>query len=105
MDTCDEELPWPPGGETAFTRLLPQDVSLASFYKPDVWHCVNMGVGKGFCASALVVLLSLDHFGMGSVETKLARMTSEYYAFCSNSVPRLILENPSMDLSLWNCLA
>ena len=88
MDSVDEQLPWEPGDESYFTNLLPQDTnSLASYYRPDVWHCVNMGVGKSWVASVLVLYLPL--FVGNSIPEKLQSMSQEYTRFCQNSAARL----------------
>ena len=80
----DEEEPWTQ--PSVFTRVLPQDESKASYFKADVWHTVNLGVGRGWVASSLVILLSF--FAGSSIPNKLLAMTQAYYDFCSSSVSR-----------------
>ena len=84
LDTLDEQLPWEPGDESHFTNLLPQDTSSpASYYRYDVWHTVNMGVGKTFVSSALVLLLHL--FDGNNIVDRFQSMSVEYERFCQNS--------------------
>ena len=85
----EEEPPWRPGNESPFTRLLPQDPSrLAGFYRADVWHTVNLGVGKSWVASAMVLILPL--FEGGSVPARLVALSNAYFQFCRNSETRQI---------------
>ena len=84
MDTLEEELPW--DQPSAFTRkLLQHEGAYASFYRVDPWHAVNLGIGKSWCASCLVIIL--ETFFEGSVEQRLQQLTSAYLEFCQNSDP------------------
>ena len=88
MDTLDEEDPWLT--ESWFTKLLPMPTFRASFYKPDCWHIVNLGVGKSFAANALVMFLPL--WNANSVEEGLQLMSRAFSSFCSNSESALHFE-------------
>ena len=91
METVDEELPWETA--SAFTLLLPQiRDSLASYYRPDIWHLVNMGVGKSWIANCLVLMLHL--FDGTSVVQRLESMSAAYSSFCSNSDPWNVIGSP-----------
>ena len=81
MDTMDLEDPWLT--ESWFTKLLPMPAFRATFYKPDCWHIVNLGVGKSFAANALVMMLPL--FNGNSVPERMQGMSADYSRFCSTS--------------------
>ena len=67
--------------ETAVTRLMPFRPSFpAERYRPDVFHNWHLGIGKNFCASALVVLLPLCDGS--SVVKKFEEMTRLWRSFC-----------------------
>ena len=84
METVDEELPWLPGDESSFTRLLPQDGnSLAGYYKPDIWHIVQLGVAKSWVASCFVLILPF--LGGNSIPERLQALSAAYGFFCSSS--------------------
>ena len=56
-----------------FTRVLMHEPDKKeSFHKVDLFHTVNMGVGKTFAASSLVILLK--HCPGNSVEERLAQL-------------------------------
>ena len=49
--------PW--SKEACFTRLLWMDLApngRARFHRPDVWHTVNLGVGKSFISSCFAII-------------------------------------------------
>ena len=80
--TCGTQLPWT--NEAIFTRVLMHELSAKeSFHKIDVFHTVNMGVGKSFAASSIVVLL--HHCAGSSVDAKLSEMTGFFLEFCKEA--------------------
>ncbi|CAJ1392084.1 unnamed protein product [Effrenium voratum] len=90
METIDEEPPW--DREPCFTRVLPRDVaSPSSYFKPDVWHTVNLGVGRSWVASCVVCLTrNLDELSGLTPEHALQQISASYISFCENSAPRKV---------------
>ena len=72
----------PPWDEIpAIIRLLPHDVSHpGSFLQPDIWHCIHLGVGKSFIASALQI--ALEVVPASNQDDRFAWLTDEYHAWC-----------------------
>ena len=83
-----DEMPWQ--AESCFSRLLPQFAYKPSYFKPDPWHTVNLGTGKSWVASCLVLLLPL--FAGRSIPERLASMSTAYYNFCNTSATRAIIQ-------------
>ena len=82
----EEELPWTtPSCFT--TKLLQHTEHLAHFYRADPWHAVNLGVGKSWGASALVLLIE-NFFVEGSLDTRMEQLSTAYLDFCRTSVAR-----------------
>ncbi|OLP95171.1 hypothetical protein AK812_SmicGene22740 [Symbiodinium microadriaticum] len=79
-----DEMPWET--ESPFTRLLPQFADKPSYFKPDPWHTVNLGTGKSWVASCLVLLLPL--FAGNNISVRLEAMSAAYYNFCTTSATR-----------------
>ena len=72
-------MPW--STEAAWTRLLLHDPeNKPAFHKVDVWHNMQLGQGKAFCASAMVSLLS--YFEGSNVEARFSTMFDEFKKFC-----------------------
>ena len=57
METLDELDPW--DREPCFLKLLHDVGSPASFFKPDVWHTVNLRVGRSWLSSCVVMLIDI----------------------------------------------
>ena len=77
--TMGTELPWEE--ESIITRvLLHEPDSKESFHKVDLFHTVNLGVGKSFAASSLVILLNQCH--ANSVDARLRELSGFYLEFC-----------------------
>lgn len=92
METIDEQPPW--DDLPCWVRVLPHDRnSPAAYFKPDVWHTVNLGVGRSWVANCVVLLAcNLPEFESLSIDDTLARLSTSYVAFCEASEPRLILQ-------------
>ena len=88
MDTMEEELPWTTPSVFT-TSLLQHTEHLAHFYRADPWHAVNLGVGKSWGASALVLLLE-NFFVEGSLDQRLQQLSIAYVDFCKTSVAQLV---------------
>ena len=72
-------MPW--SDEGPCTRLLLQDsTNKPFFYRTDMWHNLQLGQGKAFCSSALVMMLPL--FEGQNVEARFRTMTLKYMDFC-----------------------
>ena len=56
--------------------------SKASFYKPDVFHTVTLGIGKTFAASSLAYLQEL--YEGTSIEARFESLTADYLEFCKD---------------------
>ena len=86
METLDELDPW--DREPCFLKLLHDVGSPASFFKPDVWHTVNLGVGRSWLSSCVVMLIdTLDDLKAMTQEAVLDFLTSDYISFCESSDP------------------
>lgn len=82
--TMHAELPWEQ--EAIFTRVLMHDVGRkAGFHKIDIFHTVNLGIGKSFAASSLSILQQLCHHS--SIEKRLQSLSSSYIEFCVDFQP------------------
>ena len=89
METLDESDPW---DETPcfIEKLLHDPGSRASFFKPDPWHTINLGVGRSWIASSLVMMMGLlDELKDLSQDDALAYLTADYISFCESSEPWL----------------
>ena len=53
---------------------------LARFYKPDIWHNIQMGVGKDFSASAICLLVQL--LPGSNVDIRFENFSSMYMSWC-----------------------
>ena len=59
QDALENEFPVPWETEAAFTRMLLVNAApngKCTFHRPDLWHTVNLGVGKTFVGGAVSVL-------------------------------------------------
>ena len=89
METLDEQDPW--HDKPCWLRVLPYNRdSPASYFKPDVWHTVNLGVGRSWVANCIVLLVRLlGEFQELNIEQAMASLSGSYVAFCAGSEPRL----------------
>ncbi len=53
---------------------------LPRFFKPDVWHNVQLGVGKDFAASAMALLVQLCDGS--NIDLRFGHLTQLYKTFC-----------------------
>ena len=85
METLDEIDPWEE--EPCFiAKLLHDPGSRASFFKPDVWHTVNLGVGRSWISNSIVMMIgSLDELNAMSQEDALSYLSADYISFCESS--------------------
>ena len=89
METLDECDPW--DIEPCFLKLFHDTGSKASFFKPDVWHTVNLGVGRSWVSNCIVMLIgALGDLKAMSQDEVLQYLSTEYVAFCESSVPCLV---------------
>lgn len=72
------ELPWL--DEAIFTRVLMHEANKETFHKPDIFHTVNLGVGKSWAASVLTFLQEMCPGT--SIEARFQSLTCEFLAFC-----------------------
>lgn len=62
-------------------RLLPHDEDHAgSFFKPDIWHIIHLGVGKSFIASTIQV--SLETVPGSNMDERFEFLTQHYVRWC-----------------------
>jgi len=84
METLDEEDPW--DRTPCFLRLFHDPGSPASFFKPDVWHTINLGVGRSWISNCIVMLIySLDDLKRMSQDDVLEYLSNEYTSYCEKS--------------------
>ncbi|CAK9083419.1 unnamed protein product, partial [Durusdinium trenchii] len=73
--------PW--NKESNFTKALPLDGgpnARARFHRPDIWHCIHLGVGKAFISSAFTVLQQA--IPGSNVDIRFQSISEEYRVFC-----------------------
>ena len=88
METLDEQEPW--DEEPCFLRLLHDAGSKASFFKPDVWHTINLGVGRSWLSNCIVMLIdTLPDLKQMTQEEVLEFLSNSYIDFCESSEPFL----------------
>ena len=80
--TFGEELPW--DEEPAFTRVLLHEPDLKeTFFKPDVFHTVSLGMGRNYAASSLA---HLQRYCDGSsIDARLLELSANYVEFCKDA--------------------
>ena len=62
-------------------RLLPHDRSHAgSFLRPDLWHCVHLGIGKAFIASTIQI--ALEVVPASNNDDRFQWLTEHYHRWC-----------------------
>ena len=79
----EEEIPEPWEEESAWTIFPYQDLSCNGknrFYKVDIWHTVQMGVGKDFASAALCLLARA--VPASNIDSRFQVLSDEYIAFC-----------------------
>lgn len=77
--TIGVQAPWDvtPG----LLKVLPHNKSHpGSYFKPDLWHCVHLGIGKSFIAS--VLQLCLEHVPMTNNDDRFDWLTNHYSRWC-----------------------
>lgn len=90
METLDEMDPW--DREPCFLRLLHDSSSRASFFKPDVWHTINLGAGRSWLSNSVVMFIyTLDDLKAMTHDDVLAFSSRDYIAYCESSDPWLLL--------------
>ena len=90
METLDLVDPW--DEEPVFiAKLLHDRGSRGSFFKPDVWHTINLGVGRSWISNCVVMMIgALDELSQMTQEEALAFLSADYVAFCETSVALLL---------------
>ena len=81
-----ETLPVPWSRESPLTRVLLKDSGAngaARFHKPDIWHCVHLGVGKSWVASALLILVVF--FNGTNIDIKFEGMNQMFQNYCKEN--------------------
>ena len=77
------ELPEPWLVEAPFTRLLLHDGGFngkSRFHCLDIWHCVHLGIGKSWVASAAMELQKL--IPESNLDKRLGVLSTKYRAYC-----------------------
>ena len=86
QDALENEFPVPWETEAAFTRMLLVNAApngKCTFHRPDLWHTVNLGVGKTFVGGAVSVLEKA--FPGRNRALRYAQLNSDYSAFCRSN--------------------
>ena len=79
LPTVGVKVPWDtmPG----FLRVLPHDKEHpGSYFKPDLWHCIHLGIGKSFIASTLQ--LALPSVPATNNDDRFEWLTQHYITWC-----------------------
>ena len=79
--TTTNPVPW--STEAAFTQKLFVNGApngKCTFHRPDLWHTVNLGLGKAFVASAIAVLEKA--FPGRSRPVRFEQLNEDYKVFC-----------------------
>ena len=83
LQTMPARLPWlatPP-----LLQHLPSARSApASFFEPDMWHVIHLGVGKAFCASTIILAVTnLPRYtALSNMDQRWQACTQDYLSFC-----------------------
>ena len=78
-----QEIPVPWTEESAWTQYPLQNLATngrARFFKIDIWHTVQMGVGKDMAASALCLLANAVN--LRSIDQRFEVISQEYLSWC-----------------------
>ena len=79
LATVGVKVPW--DTMPRFLRTLPHDKDHpGSFFKPDLWHCIHLGVGKSFIASTLQ--LALTSVPANNNDDRFEWLTQHYITWC-----------------------
>ena len=77
------DIPPPWETETCFTRMLWIDLGANGryrFHRPDIWHTINLGIGKAFVASAFSIIQKA--LPGRSIGARFSHLAGDYQAFC-----------------------
>ena len=69
--------------EPSWTKFPLQNLDAngkARFFRPDIWHTIQMGVGKDFASSALSLLVR--EVPASSIDDRFGIISNEYIAWC-----------------------
>ncbi len=69
--------------EPSWTKFPLQNLGTngkARFFRPDIWHTIQMGVGKDFASSALSLLVR--EIPESSIDDRFAVISNEYISWC-----------------------
>ena len=86
QDALENEFPAPWETEAAFTRILLVNAApngKCTLHRPDLWHTVNLGIGKTFVGGAVSVLEKA--FSGRNRALRYERLNSDYSAFCRSN--------------------
>ena len=78
-----DAIPEPWSRESPWTQYTLQDLAVngkSRFYKPDIWHNVNLGVGKDFVSAAMCLLVR-DLEGP-NINEKFDILSKKYLQWC-----------------------
>ena len=98
VKTFYKEAPW--REEPLFTRVLMHEPDKKeAFHKPDLFHCVNMGVGKTFAASSCVILLQLCPGN--NADERVRQLSSWYIQYCKENGKTNYVQQITRDTLGW----
>lgn len=85
LPTVGVRVPW--DSKPPILDFVPHDESHpGNFFKPDVWHCVQLGIGKSFLSSTLQV--ALEVVPGANNDARFDWLTSHYLAWCKQNKKR-----------------
>ena len=88
-------IPW--SREPPLTKWLVHEQDLpAHFYKLDIWHCFHLGLGRGFCASVIVLCMALC--ASTTIGATFRELTANYLAFCKGRGLQAYIRKITRDL-------
>ena len=82
-------------------RLLPHDLSHpGNYFKPDLWHCIHLGIGKAFVASTLQ--LALQSVPATNNDDRFDWLTHHYVTWCRSNKKSTHVSKITAYLVSWN---
>ena len=99
VPTIGVKVPWDVTPE--FLRLLPHDrVHPGTYLKPDLWHCIHLGIGKAFVASTLQVALQV--VPGSNNDSRFQWLTDHYENWCRTHKRNMFVSKISAYLVSYN---
>ncbi|CAE7484592.1 unnamed protein product [Symbiodinium sp. CCMP2592] len=85
LSTIPAPHPWP-ATPPLLRHLACSRTDPSTFYQPDLWHTVHLGVGKSFAASCITMaILTLPSLVCLTMERRWEAITADYLSWCKTA--------------------